>query len=469
MKIKLSELENLINKLIEQKPELSKEDIQDQINLKKEKIGAGYLTDQGALFLIASDYGVSLSEPLKVELGLKDLYAGAKEISLETRVLNLSPAKQFSRKDGSPFYLRTMTVYDSNSTASVKLWDEKANLPGIEDLKPGDLIKIIKAYVKSDLDGSPTINIGSGSNIETTDSSSEIPSIETITKDISELQEGQKDIVISGTIDGVISGMEFTNSRGQPGKALRMRLKGKENSAMRVVLWGKDESSIPNMISQNAKVKLLGVRVKNGNQGLEIHGNDATIIDIEGGKEAEPIVTRILSITPTENGKNMILGVDNNRKLFNISDFSNSTSICTEGDVIECMPSKVYGNSITLDDNSFVRKLDNDESIPTLSKIRTKINDVKVDQSYCIEAIILKVPERREVQTKSGESIALSEMFVEDDTGQIWVKGWRNQARLIDKCELGEIISITGLNAKAGLEGRIELFLTSFSKITKKN
>ena len=469
MKIKLSELENLINKLIEQKPELSKEDIQDQINLKKEKIGAGYLTDQGALFLIASDYGVSLSEPLKVELGLKDLYAGAKEISLETRVLNLSPAKQFSRKDGSPFYLRTMTVYDSNSTASVKLWDEKANLPGIENLKPGDLIKIIKAYVKSDLDGSPTINIGSGSNIETTDSSSEIPSIETITKDISELQEGQKDIVISGTIDGVISGMEFTNSRGQPGKALRMRLKGKENSAMRVVLWGKDESSIPNMISQNAKVKLLGVRVKNGNQGLEIHGNDATIIDIEGGKEAEPIVTRILSITPTENGKNMILGVDNNRKLFNISDFSNSTSICTEGDVIECMPSKVYGNSITLDDNSFVRKLDNDESIPTLSKIRTKINDVKVDQSYCIEAIILKVPERREVQTKSGESIALSEMFVEDDTGQIWVKGWRNQARLIDKCELGEIISITGLNAKAGLEGRIELFLTSFSKITKKN
>ena len=31
------------------------------------------------------------------------------------------------------------------------------------------------------------------------------------------------------------------------------------------------------------------------------------------------------------------------------------------------------------------------------------------------------------------------------------------------------IISITGLNARAGLEGRIELFLTAFSKITKKN
>jgi len=458
-----------MDKLLEQKPELTRENIEEQIKQKKEKIGAGYLTDQGALFLIASDYGITLSEPLKVEMELKDLYAGAKEISLETRVLNLSPAKQFSRKDGSPFYLRTMTVYDANTTASVKLWDEKANLPGIENLKPGDLIKIIKAYVKSDLDGSPTINIGSGSNIEPANTESEIPTIDTITKDISELEEGQKDLVISGITDGVISGMEFTNSRGKPGKALRMRLKGKDGNAMRVVLWGKDESSIPNMISQSAKVRLLGVKVRSGNQGLEIHGNDATIIEIEGGKEAEPVITRVLSILTTDNDKKMILAVDNKKNLFNISDFANSTSICVEGDVIECMPSKIYGNSITLDENSFVRKLDNDESIPSLSQLRTKINDVKVDGNYCIESIILKVPERREVQTKSGESIALSEMFVEDDTGQIWVKGWRNQARIIDKCELGEIVSITGLNARAGLEGRIELFLTAFSKIIKKN
>ena len=467
----MSESQNLIDKLLEQKSELTREIIEQKIVEKKEKIGAGYLTDQGALFLIASDYGVTLTESSKAEISLKDLYAGAKEISLETRVLNLSPTKQFSRKDGSTFDLRTMTVYDAGSTASVKLWDEKANLPGIENLKPGDLIKIIKAYVKSDLDGSPTINIGSGSNIETVDTESKIPMIDKITKDISELQEGQKDLVISGMIDGIISGMQFTNSRGQPGKALRMRLKGKDNTAMRVVLWGKDESLIPNMISQSANVKLLGVRVKSGNQGLEIHGNEATIIEIEGGKEAEPIITRILSITTTETGKNMIIAADNKKNIYNISDFSNSTSICVEGDVIECMPSKVYGNSITLDENSFVRKLENDETIPSLAKIRTKISDVKSDGTYCIESIVLKVPGRKEIQTKSGESIALSEMFVEDDTGQIWVKGWRIQAKLIDKCELGEIIAITGLNAKTNNfgEGRIELFLTAHSKIIKKN
>jgi replication factor A1 len=132
------------------------------------------------------------------------------------------------------------------------------------------------------------------------------------------------------------------------------------------------------------------------------------------------------------------------------------------------MPSKAYGNSIVLDDDSFVRKVTG-ENFPQLSDLRTKISNIKVGNDYCIEAIILKKPERREVQTKTGESIPLAEMYVEDDTAAISVKGWREQSRLLDKFSIGEIVSVTGLTAKAGLENKIELFLTPFSNIIKKN
>ena len=465
----MSEFQTLINKLLELKPEFSRSDIEEMIKQKKDKIGAGYLTDQGALFLIAADLEVVLSEPLKVEMDIKDLYVGAKEVSLETRILNLAPPKQFTRKDGSPFLLRNMTVYDIDSTASVKLWDEKANLPGIEELKPGDLVKIIKAYVKSDLNGRPTINIGSGSHIEASHEESDIPSIDDITVDVSSVKEGQTDLVISGKIDGMINSMEFTNSRGRPGKALRLRLKGTDGNSLRVVLWGKDESNIPKIIPVDAKVRLLGVRTKSGIEGLEIHGNESTIVEIEGKQEAKPTTFRIISMARLDSGETMILGADDQKQLFNISDSSEKMLQFQENDVIECMPTKVFGNSITLDENSFVRKLDDNSSIPNKSSLRTKISDVKIGENYCVEAIILKVPERREVQTKKGESVLLSEMFVEDDSGQIWIKGWRKQARFIDKCSIGEIISVTGVNAKSGLEGRVELILTPFSIITKKN
>ena len=80
----MSEFEELLEKIREQKPELTKEDIDDKIKEKKEKIGVGYLTDQGALFLIASDLGISLKQTLKVEMGLKDIYVGAKDCLLYT-------------------------------------------------------------------------------------------------------------------------------------------------------------------------------------------------------------------------------------------------------------------------------------------------------------------------------------------------------------------------------------------------
>ena len=464
----MSNFEELLSKLLDAAPELSRSVIEDRIKEKKDKIGSGYLTDQGALFLVASDLGISLEQSQKTEIALKDLFVGAKEVTVESRILNISPTKQFTKKDGTPFLLRTMTVYDSNSTASVKLWDEKANLPGIEELKPGDLVKIIKAYVKSDLTGSPTINMGSGSTIEPVKSESSIPTLDSITVDVGTAKEDQKDLVISGTINGFINLMEFTNSRGQPSKALKFRIKGHDGNSLNVVLWGKDESILPRMIGANAKVRLLGVRTKAGNMGLEIHGNDATVVEIEGKKEVEPVIIRILSIDDTNSGEKIVLGMDKSKNLFRITDVSDQLVSFTNGSVIECMPSKVFGNTIRLDQDSFTRKIE-DEDMPNVSDLRTKVSDIMEGNEYCIEAIILKAPDKRELQTKNGENIMLSEMFVEDDSGQIWVKGWREQANLLDNYTLGDIVSVLGVNAKAGLEGRIELFLKPYSKIFKKN
>ena len=464
----MSEFEELISKLLEKVPELSRSVIEERINEKKEKVGAGYLTDQGAIFLVAADLGVTLEQSQKAEVAIKDLYIGAKEVTLESRVLNISPTKQFTKKDGSSFSLRTITVYDNNSTASVKLWDEKANLPGIEELKPGDLIKIIKAYVKSDLTGAPTINIGSGASIETSQSESDIASIDSKIIDIGDTKEDQRDIIVSGTLGSAMSLLEFTNSRGQPSKALKFRLKGKNKNLINVVLWGKDESILPKVITQDAKVKLFGVRTKTGMQGLEIHGNDATIIDVEGDTEIQPVIVRLLAIEKDQSGNTTGLAIDKSKKLVRITDVANTIGSFVKDDILECMPSKIFGNTMQIDQNSFVRKID-DKHVPTVAEIRTKIIEVSEGNDYSVEAIVLKAPERKDIQTKKGDNIQLCEMFVEDDSGQVWIKGWRQQADLMDNFTLGDIITILGVNARPGLEGKLDLVLTPYSKIIKKN
>ena len=464
----MSEFEELISKLLEKVPELSRSVIEERINEKKEKVGAGYLTDQGAIFLVAADLGVSLEQTQNSEVAIKDLYIGAKEVTLESRVLNISPTKQFTKKDGSSFSLRTITVYDNNSTASVKLWDEKANLPGLEELKPGDLIKIIKAYVKSDLTGAPTINIGSGSTIETSESESDIVSIDSKISDVSEIKDDQRDLIIAGTLGSAMSLLEFTNSKGKPSKALKFRLRGANKNLVNVVLWGKDESILPKVINQDAKVKLFGVRTKTGMQGLEIHGNDATIIDVEGNAEIQPTIVRLLAIEKDQSGNTIGLAIDKSKKLVRITDVENTIGSFVKDDILECMPSKIFGNTMQIDQDSFVRKID-DKTVPTIAEIRTKITEVKEGNDYSVEAIVLKAPERKDIQTKNGDNIQLSEMFVEDDSGQVWIKGWRQQADLMDSFTLGDIITILGVNARPGLEGKLDLVLTPYSKIIKKN
>ncbi len=464
----MSEFEELISKLLEKVPELSRSVIEERINEKKEKVGAGYLTDQGAIFLVAADLGVTLEQSQKSEVAIKDLYIGAKEVTLESRVLNISPTKQFTKKDGSSFSLRTITVYDNNSTASVKLWDEKANLPGLDELKPGDLIKIIKAYVKSDLTGAPTINIGSGASIETSESESDIVSIESKITDVSEIKEDQRDLIITGTLGSAMSLLEFTNSKGQPSKALKFRLRGQNKNLVNVVLWGKDESILPKIISQDAKVKLFGVRTKTGMQGLEIHGNDATLVDVEGDTEIQPVILRLLAVEKDQSGSITGLAIDKSKKIVRITDVADTIGSFAKDDILECMPSKIFGNTIQIDQDSFVRKIE-DDSVPTISEIRTKITDVAEGNDYSVEAIVLKAPERKEIQTKNGDNVQLSEMFVEDDSGQVWIKGWRQQADLMDNFTLGDIITIIGVNARPGLEGKLDLVLTPYSKIIKKN
>ena len=266
----------------------------------------------------------------------------------------------------------------------------------------------------------------------------------------------------------MISLLEFTNSKGQPSTALKFRLKSKTGNLISVVLWGKDEAILPKIVSSNAEIKLYGVRTKTGNQGLEIHGNDATIIEIEGKQEIEPITVRLLSVTKSDSGTTIGLGIDRSKKLIQITDVSGIIASFDSNSIVECMPSKVFGDVIKIDQDSFVRKID-DDSLPNISDLRTKISDIKEGSNLCIESIILKSPERREIQTKNGETVSLSEMFVEDDSAQIWIKAWRKQADLLSNFTSGDIITVLGVNGKPGLEGKIELVLTSYSKIIKKN
>src|SRR5919201_4095494 len=161
------DFKGMLETILRQRPELDPEQVRELIDEKKRKVGAGYLTDQGALFLVAADLGISFENAPKFSSGIKDLYVGAKEIFVTGRIINIYPVRKFTKKDSNEeVRTRTLTIYDKEASIKVKLWDNQINIPDEMGLQPGDMIKISRGYVKSGLDAKPIINLGSNGVIQ---------------------------------------------------------------------------------------------------------------------------------------------------------------------------------------------------------------------------------------------------------------------------------------------------------------
>src|SRR5436309_7558817 len=139
----------MIDILLEQKPDINLEQLKELIEEKKRKIGAGYLTDQGALFLVAADLGASFDNVQRTKRGIKDLYIGARDLDLTVRLLSIYPIRVFTKKDTNErIESRTISVYDAGGRIKARLWDNLTHVIEENAFKPGDLIQIRIAMLK---------------------------------------------------------------------------------------------------------------------------------------------------------------------------------------------------------------------------------------------------------------------------------------------------------------------------------
>lgn len=498
------DFKKMIEIVLQKKPDISAEDVRELIDEKKRKIGAGYLTDQGALFLVAADLGISFENNQSTQTSIKDLYIGANDVNLSARVINIYPVRKYTRRDtNEEVQNRTLTIYDKDSSIKVRLWDQHVSFPEEYDVKPGDLIKISHGYTKSGLDNKAIINLGSKAIIEKSSSSStnddnlEIPSLDAISKTVDEIKEPVDNIIVTGVLSSNPRVSRYVNFRNEQGKSLHIPLSNEEGTkTIRSIIWNINEDKIPGIFTQGSKVKLIGVRVKQGNpqysnEEFEIHGDEGTIIQVQQIKHVDEegaeitaeeeeefdggkvVVLKILSTgTEFESSVNEnFLAIDKENKNFIslVIDPKLIEEKISPGIIIEGIPNRVFGNVMYFtDESSYIRIVTDqyENAFPQDSEIETKIKNIQVSEKpYIVEAIVLQPPNTSNITTKSGEDVAVSETLIGDDTGEIRLTGWRDQSSKIAKLNVGDRVKILGAVAGMGRENRIEVTLKPFTEI----
>ena len=463
----------MIDILLEQKPDINLEQLKELIEEKKRKIGAGYLTDQGALFLVAADLGASFDNVQRTKRGIKDLYIGARDLDLTVRLLNSYPIRTFTKKDtNEKIENRTISVYDAGGSIKVRLWDNLTHVIEDNGLKPGDLIEIKNCYVKSALNGKPIINIGEGGNISPYQGNDDsIPNIDGITSNIDNVRSEKENVVVSGLISSMPRIIEFTDSRGEQKKSLQTMLSNDAGDRkLRVALWNIDEDRLPKFLQLNIPVRIIGARIKEGNLqygngDYEIHGDEGTLIELkEKPQDYEVHSIRIITDGRTENDTVNYVGIDKDKKLVYVILQGLSNKV-TRNSIMDCIPSRIFGNMVFLKEDSYLELVEND-SFPGLEECVSKIKDIStVGESYIVESIVLQQPNTAQVNTKTGELVSVTDTLIGDDTGEIRLVGWRENSAELEKVKVGDRIRIIGALLNTGREGKLELTLRKDSSI----
>jgi ssDNA-binding replication factor A large subunit len=287
---------SLIDEVLRNRPEVTRDQILSLIQEKKETVGGGFLTDQGALFLIAGELGVQLQHLTTTDLTLKDLYLGANDITIVARVLGIYPVSEYKKKDGGAGRYRRLVLFDQNNTSKLTIWDDNSEAIKLEGIGVDSPVRVLNGYVRQGLDGKPTLNLGRKGKIELVADEklvSRLVPLSKLSKKVDEIGELQDLPAVEGLALTGSRSSSFTRQDGSPGSLTQFELGGEtEKVRIRAVIW----NTVGLEIKTGQRIVVTNVRLKkNMNGERELHGDNGSAVTIVG-EEKNPAVRMLIKV-----------------------------------------------------------------------------------------------------------------------------------------------------------------------------
>ncbi len=187
--------EEIIEK-IEEKSDLSKEEIQSKIDTKLKQL-EGLISKEGAAHIVANQLGIKLIDRTSGELKIENIMTGMRDVETAGKIVRIYPPRQFT-VDGREGQVGSTIIRDSTSSIRLVLWGDQAD--HLENLKRGDIVKVMGAYVKEN-NNQREIHLGRRGSLARNPEGIKIEvDVKSDRRKLSELQEGMDYVEILGTV-----------------------------------------------------------------------------------------------------------------------------------------------------------------------------------------------------------------------------------------------------------------------------
>ncbi len=348
-------------------------------------------------------------KPLKIS-EIHEMDDEGEEIDIVGRIVNAYDPSEFKRDDGTTGKVRTVEIGDGTGTIRASFWDDKAEMA----FKEGDPIKIENARTRLG-NYNMDLSIGRTSRIvkPSIEEMKDVPAINEIedsiysNKNISELNEGERNVRMVGRVINIYDPNEFQRGDGTPGVVRTVEI-ADGTGVIRASFWD-EKTETP--LNVGDAIKIENPRVNSRDDKIEISVGRNTNVIKATDEETE-------TLPSYDDIKEMIYKT---KKIDDVGE--EDRNIKVTGQIVEA-----YGNRILY------------EMCPNCNKRVSLVDNIYICD-ICGEEI------------EEPKYLMIIPCVIEDDTGTMRVTFFRTAAEELIGMKMKEIIDVI---QKTGDEGSLE-------------
>jgi replication factor A1 len=283
-------IEAIIEKILLARQDLTREEILKTTEEKKKK-AKGFLTDEAAVRIVASELGVKiLRESFRHEVLIKNLISGLNAVTVVGRVTRIYPIQTFVRSDMTEGKIAHLLISDKTGELKVVLWDDKASILEKEKVEEGQIVRVMHGYTREGRNGKIELHLAERGNLQV------LPPEDERVK-IIEIKTEEFPITVEGTIATAPDRREVTVKTEKI--AVTSFDLSDETGKIRVSLW-RNLANTAKDFRVGTKIRIRNAYVRKGfGDQLELTSRSATSIEVLS--KSETVKSELLSSDTSHN------------------------------------------------------------------------------------------------------------------------------------------------------------------------
>lgn len=496
--------EKVVERILAQRPDITRDQLEDMINKKRETSG-DLLSVEGAAHLVAQDLLVATGEKKTKGLQISDLIPQIGDATLATRVIGVWPKQNFKRKDESEGTFVRLLLGDNTGTISCLVWNSEVVKTFQEKDFEGKIAAVSHGYTRQGLSEKVELHIGNRGSISllADEKATDIPSVDSFVNPLNKISDELDTVSIQGTIKTtpIVSSFE---TGGATGTVLRMLVED-DTSVINVVAWNeKVEELKTSRIGDDIRILNGSVR-KTSDRQFEVHLDKRSLVrllnktdrqstsesfkalgDVKPTNEPVSVIGQLLSSEPvreikTKSGEkirvsSILIGDPTGVILATLwRDNSALVETAKRGSTIQIQHSRVRERlgELTLDVGQSAKVVVSTGKEAMTDLPVTKISQLKRDtRPVVVEGIVAEEPSMKTIELKNGNRTRLASFRIGENGHAVRVSFWGDQAEVTVPLKVGDKVRIIGARVKEGFTDKWELHsnrLTRLELVRKKN